>query len=170
MPYAHWMWPPGLELHVWLTLISYCTPMWSKSPIEGLFQKVRIPGTGREMAHTHIGHAADSSSCWFVVFLLLSHVWLFATPWTAARQASLSFTIFWSLLQLMSIKSVSPSNDLVLCQLLLLLPSVFPSIGVFSKESAPRIRWPKYWSFSIMLIISPKSQKVDPCQIRQWNL
>ena len=71
------------------------------------------------------------------------------TPWTAACQAFLSFTIFRSLLKLMSIESVMPSNHLILCHSLLLLPSVFPSIRVFSSESALYIRWPKYWSFSI---------------------
>ena len=79
----------------------------------------------------------------------LSHVWLFAIPWTAAHQASLSFTISQSLLRLMSIESVMPSNHLILCCPLLLLPSIFPSIRVFSSESALHIRWPKYWSFSI---------------------
>ena len=71
------------------------------------------------------------------------------TPWTVARQAFPSFTISWSLLKLVSIESVMPSNYLILCCSLLLLPSVFPSIRVFSNESALRIRWPKYWSFSI---------------------
>ena len=78
----------------------------------------------------------------------LSNVRLFATPWTAACQASLSITISLRLLKLMSIESVMPSNHLVLCHPLLLLPSVFPSIRVFSNELALRIRWPKYWSFS----------------------
>ena len=78
---------------------------------------------------------------------LLSCVWLFATPWTAACQASLSFSVSWSLLKFMSIESVMQSNHLILCSLLLLLPSIFPSIRVFSK-SALRIRWPKYWSFN----------------------
>ena len=78
----------------------------------------------------------------------LSRVRLFATPWTVARQASLSITNSWSLLKLMSIKSVMPSNHLILCHRLLLLPSIFPSIRVFSSESALCIRWPKYWSFS----------------------
>ena len=77
-----------------------------------------------------------------------SHVWLFATPWTAAHQASLSFTNSLSLPKLMSIESVISSNHLILCRPLL-LPSVFPSIRVFSNESALHIRWPKYWSFSI---------------------
>ena len=77
----------------------------------------------------------------------LSRVQLFATPWMAARQASLSITISKSLLKVMSIESVMPSNHLILCRPLL-LPSIFPSIRVFSKESALHIRWPKYWSFS----------------------
>ena len=80
---------------------------------------------------------------------LLNHVRLFATPGTAARQASLSFTISWSLLKLMSIESVTPSSHLILCHPLLLLPSIFPSIKVFSSELALHIRWPKYYSFSI---------------------
>ena len=78
----------------------------------------------------------------------LSCVRLFATPWTAARQAPLSITNSQSLLKLMSVELVMPSNHLILCHPLLLLPSVFPSITVFSDESALRIRWPKYWSFS----------------------
>ena len=81
---------------------------------------------------------------------LLSHVQLFATSWTAARQASLTITNSKSLLKIMSIESVMPSNHLILCHLLLLPPSIFPSIRVSSNESALRIRWPKYWfSFSI---------------------
>ena len=80
---------------------------------------------------------------------LLSHVQLFATPWTAACQASLSITNSWSLLKLMSIESVVASNHLILCRHLLLLPSIFPSIRVFSNELVLHIRWPKYWNFSI---------------------
>ena len=79
----------------------------------------------------------------------LSHVQLFATPWTAARQTSLSITNSWSLLKFMSIESVVASNHLILCHHLLLLPSVFPSIRVFSNELVLHIRWPKYWNFSI---------------------
>ena len=78
------------------------------------------------------------------------------TPWTAARQASLSFTISWNLLNLMSTESVMPSNHLILCHPLLLLPSIFPSIRVFSNEPALCIRWPEYWSFSFS--ISPSSE------------
>ena len=86
-----------------------------------------------------------------VVVKLVSCVWLFAILWTAARQASLSFTISQSLFKLMSIELVMPSNDLVLSYLLLLLPSIFPSIRVFSNESVLRIKWPKYWSFSFSI-------------------
>ena len=84
-----------------------------------------------------------------VVVWSLSHVRLFVTPWTAACQASLSFTISQSLFKLMAIESVMPSNHLILCCPCLPLPSVFPSISVFSNELALCIRWPKYWSFSI---------------------
>ena len=86
---------------------------------------------------------------------LLSHVQVFVTPWTA-RQASLSITISQSFLKLMSIESVVPSNHLTLCHPLLLLPSIFPSIRVFSNESVLPIRWPKYWSFSF--IRSPSNE------------
>ena len=82
---------------------------------------------------------------------LFSHVRLFATPWTAARQASLSITISQSLLKLMSIESLIPSNHLILCHPLLLLSSIFPSIRVFSNESARHSRWPKDWSFSFSI-------------------
>ena len=77
---------------------------------------------------------------------LFSQVWLFATPWTAAHQASLSITNSWSLIKFMSIKSVMPSNHLILCCPLLLLPSIFPSIRAFSNESVLCIRWPKCWA------------------------
>ena len=87
---------------------------------------------------------------------LLSHVQLFATPRTTVRQASLSITNSRSLLKLMSVESVMPSNHLILCRPLFLLPSIFPSIRVFSNESALCIRWPKYWNFSFN--ISPSSE------------
>ena len=83
-------------------------------------------------------------------------IWFFATPWTAACQASLSITISWSLLKRMSIKLVMPSNHLILCHPLLLLTSAFHSIRVFSDESVLHIRWPKYWSFSFS--ISPSNE------------
>ena len=92
----------------------------------------------------------------FSLVQFLSHVQLITTPWTAACQASLSITNSQSLLKLMSIESVMPSNLLILCHTLLLLPSIFPQIRVFSNESALRIRWPKYWSFSFN--ISPSKE------------
>ena len=91
----------------------------------------------------------------------LSHVRLFATPWTAAHQASLSITNSQSLLKLMSIESMMPSNHVILCRPLLLLPSVFSSIRVFSKELALRIRWPKYWRISA-------SASVFPMNVQDW--
>ena len=84
-----------------------------------------------------------------------SHVGLFMNPWTAARQASLSLTISWSLPKFVSVESVMPSNHLILC-LLLLPPLIFPSIKVFPNESVLHIRWPKYWSFSFS--ISPSDE------------
>ena len=91
-----------------------------------------------------------------VVVQSLSHVWLFATPWITARQASLSITNSRSSLKLMSIKSVMPSSHLILCHPLLLLPPIRPSIRVFSSESTLCMRWPKYWSFSFS--ISPSNE------------
>ena len=93
--------------------------------------------------------------CWFGSVQSLSCVWLFATPWTAARHASLSINS-WSLLKFMSITLVMPSNNLILCRPLLLPPSIFPSIRVFSNESLLCIRWAKYWSFSFS--ISPSNE------------
>ena len=90
---------------------------------------------------------------------LLSHIRLFVTPWAAACQASLSISNSQSLLKLMSIESVMPSNHLILCRPLFLLPSIFPSIRVFSDQSALRIRWPKYWSFSFS--ISPSNEYLE---------
>ena len=93
----------------------------------------------------------------------LSHVQLFATPWTAASQASLSITDSQSLPKLMSTELVMPSNHLILCRSLL-LPSIFPSIRVFSSESALHIRWPKYWSFSFN--ISPANEYLELSSFR----
>ena len=94
----------------------------------------------------------------------LSCVRLFVTPWTAAHQASLSITNFQSLLKLMSVESVMPSNDLILSRPLPLLPSIFPSTGVFSNESTFYIRWPKYWSFSFS--ISPSNEQLGLISFR----
>ena len=97
------------------------------------------------------------------------------TPWTAAHQASLSITNSWSFLKFMAIQSVMPSNHLIFCHSLLLLPSIFPSIRVFSSESVLHIRWPKYWSFSFSIspsneysgLISFRIDWFDPCIPRE---
>ena len=93
-----------------------------------------------------------------VVVQFLSCVQLIVTPWTAAHQGFLPFTISQSLLKLLFIESVMPSNLLILCHPLLLLPSIFPSIRVFSSESVLCMRWPKYWSFSFSISISPSNE------------
>ena len=138
--------PAGEGRMVWLAPESHDQPSWLISALTILCISLR-------------GHARHKIChlCLFVfavVVQLLSHVWLFVTPWIAALQTCLSFTISQSLLKLMSIESVMLSNLILYSPLLLLLPSIFPSIGVFSNESALCIRWPKYWSFSI----SPSSE------------
>ena len=104
------------------------------------------------------------SSVQFSSVQSLSHVYHFATPWTAAHQASLSITNSWSLPKTLSIESVMTSNHLILCPPLLLLPSTFPNIRVFSNESALHIRWPKYWSFSFN--ISPSNEQPGLISLR----
>ena len=99
---------------------------------------------------------------------LLSHVRLFATPWIVACQAFLSITNSRSSLRLTSIESVMPSSHLILCRPLLLLPSIPPSIGVFSKESTLRMRWPKYWSFNLTSFLPKKSQGWSPSERTGW--
>ena len=115
-------------------------------------------------------HRISQARILIAIFQSLSHVWLFATPWTVAWQASLFFTISQSLLRLISIKSVMPSNHLILCHPLLLLPSIFPSIRVFSNESALQIRWPKYWSFSFDINPSNESSGSISFRIDWWDL
>ena len=113
----------------------------------------RIPvylGTGSFLTSKHT-HSVQFSSVQSI-----SRVWLFVTPWTAAHQASLFITNSWSLLKLMSIKSVMPSNHLIFCCPLSLPPSIFPSIWVISNESVLPIRWTKYWSFSFS--VSPSDE------------
>ena len=104
----------------------------------------------------------------FVVLQSLSPVWLFATPWTAAHQASPSFTISWSLLKLISIESVIPSNHCILHHLLLLLSSIFSSIKVFSSDPAFCIRWPQCWNFSFS--ISPSNEYPGLISLRLTGL
>ena len=122
----------------------------------------RSPGVGNGimLQYSCLGNFMVRGAWWvsvqFSSVQSLSRVWLFVTPWTAAHQAHQSITNSWSLLKLMFIKSVMPSNHLILCHPLLLLPSIFASIRVFSNESVLRIRWAKYWSFSFS--ISPSNE------------
>ena len=104
----------------------------------------------------------------FISVQSLSHVRLFVTPWTAECQASLSITNSQSLLKLMSIESVIPSNHLIHCYLLFLLPSTFPSIWVFSNDSVLHIRWPKYWSFSFNIVLPMNTQDWSPLGMTGW--
>ena len=115
----------------------------------------RRPGVQSLVSSVQFRHSVVSSS---------------VTPWTAARQASLSFTISQSLLKLMSIESVMPSNHLILCYPLLLLFSIFPSIRVFSSESVLHIRWPKYWSFSFSICPSNEYSGLIPFRIDWFDL
>ena len=101
---------------------------------------------------------------------MLSRVRLFTTPCTVARQASLSFTICWSLLKLISIESVMPSNHLILCHPLLLLPSILPSIRIFSNELALHIRWPKDWSFCFSISPSNEYSGLISFRMDWWDL
>ena len=101
-------------------------------------------------------------------FSSLSRVQLFATPRTAARQASLSITNSQSLLKLMSIESVMPSNHLIVCHPLLLLPSIIPGIRVSSSESVLHIRWPKYWSFNFSSVLPVNIQDLFPLRLTGW--
>ena len=114
------------------------------------------------MSHNYYFFFMVSSFKFYSLVQSLSHVWLFATPWTTALQASLSFTVSWSLFKLLSIESVMPSNRLILCCPLLFLPSVFCCIRVFSSESALHIRWPKFWSFSFSIILLMNVQSWFP--------
>ena len=105
-----------------------------------------------------------------VVVESLSHVWLFETPWTAAHQASLSFTISWSLLKLMPSGFVVPFNHLILCHPLLLLPSIIASINIFFNKSALHIMWSKYWSFCFIISLSNGIQDWFPLGMNGFDL
>ena len=128
----------------------------------------------QNMYYFHYNISVFSQGCrqyiaWaFSSVQLLSCVQLISTPWTATCQASLSITNSWNLLKLMSIELVMPSNHLILCCPLLLLPSIFPSIRVFSHESALHIRWPKYWSFSFNISSSNEYQDWFPLGWTGW--
>ena len=125
----------------------------------GFYQKLSIyigMGMARISVETTVIIYFTPIVCFVVVIKSLSHIWFFAIPWTAACQDSLSFTISRSLLKLMFIESVMPSNHLFLCRPLLFLTSISPSIRVFSDELVLHIRWPQYWSFSFS--ISPSNK------------
>ena len=117
-----------------------------------------------------ISYLSSLSNLICVVLQTLSGVQLFATLWTAAHQASLSITNSQSLLKLMSIESVMPTNHLILCCPLLLLPSIFPSIRVFSSESTLCISWPKYWSFSVSLSNEYSGFRIDCFKIDWFHI
>ena len=133
---------------------AFCRCCFRPSDQQGVGTQL-CTGPRGEPAIMHCGKQARGQSD-VVVVQSLSRVRLFVTPWTAAHEASLSFTISQSLLKLMSIESVMPSNHLFFCHPLLLLASIFPSTKVFSKESAVHIRWPEYWSFNFS--ISPSNE------------
>ena len=164
-PGSHW-WGQLRRENFWLDDLG-------QGSLSKLVKRVRYHGSWAELismaslTDSHKLYSADHdsqggcewiSSLYIVVVVVqaLSHVQLFATPWTAVCQASLSFTISWSLLKLILIKSVTPSNHLVFCLPLLLLLSICPSIRVFSNEPALCIRWPKYWNFGFS--ISPSNE------------
>ena len=122
---------------------------------------MHLPTQGQRVSGGSSPLGTETWECWEFTspmssVQLLSCVWLFATPWTAAHQASLSITSSRSLLKLVSIELVMPSNHLILCHPFHLPPSIFPSIRVFSDESVLPIRWPKYWNFSFN--ISPSNE------------
>ena len=173
------------QLHTHITDIMYlaffqawhaaCHLVLSTAPWGGNYYYYPVLWMGTGMSSSGVGHVAckwqsqdldpgdqlqsseSSLLCnQFSSVQSLTHVWLFATPYTAVHQASLSFTNSRNLLKLMSIELVMPSNQLIRCCPLLLLPSILPSIRVFSNESALCIRWPKYWSFSFN--ISPSNE------------
>ena len=123
---------------------------WIQPTIDEKYPRLLILESSRKHTSTYL------HSIYTVIVQLLSCVQLFATPWTAAHQASLSFNISWSLLKLTSIESAMPSNHLILCCPFLLLSSIFASIRVFSNESVLLIRWPKYWSLTFS--ISPSNE------------
>ena len=142
-------------LDLWVGRIPWSS-IWQSTP-------VFLPGKSHGqrslvvyIGSQRVGHDWSELVLQFSSVQSLSRVRLFETPWTAARQASLSITNSWSLPKLMSIGSVMPSNHLILCHPLILLSLIFPSFRVFSNESALRIRWPKYWSFSFS--ISPSNE------------
>ena len=149
---AQWLWYTGCFSSACAILVSQLGIKLTFPKLQGGFSTIGPPGKSSDIQKVQ----------------LLSRVHLFVTPWTTARQAFLSITNSWSLLKLISIESVTPSNHLILCRPLLLLPSVFPSIRVFSNESILHIRWPKYCSFSFS--ISPSNEYSELISFRMNTL
>ena len=145
----------GTCMHAQLCLTFFDPMDWNPpgSSVYGIFQARILEWVAIFSSSWSSNPRIEPTSPTFSSVQSLSHVWLFVTPWTVAHQASLSITNFQSLCKLMSIESGMPSNHLILCHPLLLLPSTFPSIGVFSNESVLHIRWPKYQSFSFSMNI-----------------
>jgi len=138
---------------------------WLQSPSAVILEPQKIKSA---TVSTHCAYIF--ASIYFSSVQLVSHVLIFETPWIALHQASPSVTISWSLLKLMSIKSVMPSNHFILCHPLLLLLSIFPSIRIFSNESILRIRWPKYWRFSFSISLSSEYSGLISCRIDWLDL
>ena len=159
-----WNWgSSNLEMQRSLELLAFSEVMRAEGPTDGRTEGDEILGCGHHMAWLMKQATLDviTGSGVFTfwtnfVVQSLSHSRLFVTPWMAAHQASLSFTVSWSLLKLMSTESVMSSSHLILCSPLLLLPSILPSIRVFSSELAFHIRWPKCWSFCFSISLSSK--------------
>ena len=142
-----------MSLLLFLILIIYVSSLFFSSVCLEVYQFYQSFSKNQPLGSliSSIVFVSSIVLCFVAVFQLLSNVWLSVTAWTVECQVSLSFTISRSLLKLMSVESVMPSNHLILCHLLLLLPSVFPSIRVLSNESVLCIRQPKYWSFSLSI-------------------
>ena len=155
----------SVEENFFFPSLTFCLryfPSWLHGNTPSQTTKHSASLSSCQWGHSPLQSSSTEWELWngeslFIVVLVqsFSSVWLFVTPWTATHQASLSITNSWSLLKLMSLDLVMPSNHLILCRLLL-LPSIFPSIRVFSNESGLCIRWPKYWSFSFS--ISPSNE------------
>ena len=137
-------------------------PLEEEMAIHSAILAWKSRGDGGQWGSGQRGHGYAYGRFMFSSVQSLSHVRHFVAPWTVARQASLFITDSWSLLRLMSIKSVMPSNHRILCRPLLLPPSIFPSIRVFSNESVLLIKWPKYWSLC--------SSSVLPMNVQDWFL
>ena len=144
---------PGVPIRHLVISVNWAYP--------GYPEYLRVPGTARRSNQSVLKELKKLNP--LDVVQSLSLVWLFEAPWAAACQASLSFTIFQGLLKLMPIESMMPSNHLILCHPLLLLPSIFPSIGVFSSESALPIRWPGCIGTSASASVVPESISLKKC-------